>query len=200
MAKITWKPGTMLAPLPPALVSCGTAKDANMLTVAWTGIISSEPAMTYISVRPCRYSHGLISKYKEFVINLPNKHMAKATDWCGVKSGKDVNKFEVTGLTAAPCSKIKSVQVQEAPISLECKVVSVTTHGSHDMFLAQIVAVNVDDKYIDSTGKFCLEKAGLIAYAHGFYYELGKVIGKFGFSVEKPKTKKKRQLAQKKSR
>ena len=185
MTKITWKPGTLLAPVPPALISCGTLEKPNVMTAAWTGIIASDPAMTYVSIRPSRYSHQLIKESGEFVINLTHLPLVKAADWCGVKSGKNVDKFKEMGLTAAPCSKIKAPQIEEAPVSLECKVKSVTNYGTHDMFLAEIVAVDVDDKYIDEDGKLWLEKAGLIAYVHGFYYTLGLKIGKFGFSVEK---------------
>lgn len=185
MTKITWKPGTLLAPVPPALISCGTLEKPNVMTAAWTGIIASDPAMTYVSIRPSRYSHQLIKESGEFVINLTHLPLVKAADWCGVKSGKNVDKFKEMGLTAAPCSKIKAPQIEEAPVSLECKVKSVTNYGTHDMFLAEIVAVDVDDKYIDEEGKLWLEKAGLIAYVHGFYYTLGRKIGKFGFSVEK---------------
>lgn len=185
MTKITWKPGTLLAPVPPALISCGTLEKPNVMTAAWTGIIASDPAMTYVSIRPSRYSHQLIKESGEFVINLTHLPLVKAADWCGVKSGKNVDKFKEMGLTAAPCSKIKAPQIEEAPVSLECKVKSVANYGTHDMFLAEIVAVDVDDKYIDEDGKLWLEKAGLIAYVHGFYYTLGRKIGKFGFSVEK---------------
>lgn len=185
MTKITWKPGTLLAPVPPALISCGTLENPNVMTAAWTGIIASDPAMTYVSIRPSRYSHKLIKDSGEFVINLTHLPLVKAADWCGVKSGKNVDKFKEMGLTASPCSKIKAPQIEEAPVSLECKVKNVTNYGTHDMFLAEIVAVNVDDKYIDDEGKLWLEKAGLIAYVHGFYFTLGRKIGKFGFSVEK---------------
>ena len=185
MTKITWKPGTLLAPVPPALISCGTIENPNVMTAAWTGIIASDPAMTYVSIRPSRYSHKLIKDSGEFVINLTHLPLVKAADWCGVKSGKNVDKFKEMGLTASPCSKIKAPQIEEAPVSLECKVKNVTNYGTHDMFLAEIVAVNVDDKYIDDEGKLWLEKAGLIAYVHGFYFTLGRKIGKFGFSVEK---------------
>lgn len=185
MTKISWKPGTMLAPVPPALISCGTTDSPNIMTAAWTGIIASDPAMTYVSIRPSRYSHEIISKSGEFVINLTNLPLARAADWCGVKSGRNIDKFKETGLTASPCSQIKAPQIEEAPVSIECKVKSVTRYGTHDMFLAEIVAVNVDDKYLDEDGKLWLEKAGLVAYVHGFYYTLGRNLGKFGFSVDK---------------
>lgn len=196
MTKISWPAGTLLAPVPPALISSGTLENPNVMTAAWTGIVCSDPAMTYVSLRPSRYSHEIISKSGEFVINVPNLPLAKAVDFCGVKSGRNTDKFQACGITAAPSSKIKAPQVKEAPISLECKVRSVTHYGTHDMFLADIVAVNVDDAYINKQGGLNLEKAGLLAYAHGFYYTLGRQLGKFGFSVEKAKTIKKRRRMQ----
>jgi len=192
MAKITWQAGTLLAPLPPALISSGNLDNPNVMTAAWTGIICSEPVLTYVSIRPSRYSHEIISKTKEFVINVPNLALAHATDFCGVKSGRDINKFEACKITALPSSKISAPQILEAPISLECEVLEIKHYGTHDMFLAKVVAVNIDDKYLNEKGALNLEKAGLLAYAHGFYYTLGRQIGKFGFSVEKPKTIKKR--------
>ena len=192
MTKITWPAGTMLAPLPPALISSGTVEQPNVMTAAWTGIICTEPTITYVSIRPSRYSHEIISKTKEFVINVPNLALAKTTDFCGVKSGRDINKFEKCGITPLACSKISAPQIKEAPISLECEVIEVRNFGTHDMFLAKVLAVNIDDKYLNPKGALDLEKAGLLAYAHGFYYTLGRQIGKFGFSVEKPKTIKKR--------
>ncbi len=196
MTKISWPAGTLLAPVPPALISSGTLENPNVMTAAWTGIVCSDPAMTYVSLRPSRYSHEIISKSGEFVINVPNLPLAKAVDFCGVKSGRNTDKFQACGITAAPSSKIKAPQVKEAPISLECKVRSITHYGTHDMFLADIVAVNVDDAYINKQGGLNLEKAGLLAYAHGFYYTLGRQLGKFGFSVEKTKTVKKRRRMQ----
>lgn len=196
MTKISWPAGTLLAPVPPALISSGTLENPNVMTAAWTGIVCSDPAMTYVSLRPSRYSHEIISKSGEFVINVPNLPLAKAVDFCGVKSGRNTDKFQACGITAAPSSKIKAPQVKEAPISLECKVRSITHYGTHDMFLADIVAVNIDDAYINKQGGLNLEKAGLLAYAHGFYYTLGRQLGKFGFSVEKAKTIKKRRRMQ----
>ena len=187
MAKITWKPGTMLSPVPPALITSGDMKNPNVMTAAWTGIINSEPVMTYVSIRPSRYTHELVSKFKEFVINLPTAAIADAVDTVGVKSGRDVNKFALTGLTAVPSSKVKAPHIKECPISMECKVVEVKSYGTHDMFIAEVIAVEVDEKYIDDNGALNLEKANLLAYAHGFYYALGRQIGKFGFSVEKKK-------------
>lgn len=197
MAKITWRAGTLLAPLPPALISSGTIKKPNVMTAAWTGIIASDPVLTYVSIRPSRYSHEIISKTKEFVINVPNLPLLKATDFCGVKSGRDIDKFKACGLTPEKCDFVEAPQIKEAPISLECKVLSVQTYGTHDMFLAEVLAVHVDDEYISDKGALNLQKANLIAYAHGFYFALGKKLGKFGFSVEKKKTIKKRRTAAK---
>lgn len=192
MAKITWRAGTLLAPLPPALISSGTLKNPNVMTAAWTGIIASDPVITYVSIRPSRYSHEIISKTKEFVINVPNLPLLKATDFCGVKSGRDINKFKACNLSPEKCDFIAAPQIKEAPISLECKVLSVQNFGTHDMFLAEVMAVHVDDQYLSKNGALDLQKANLIAYAHGFYFALGKKLGKFGFSVEKKKTIKKR--------
>ena len=189
MTKITWKPGTMLSPLPPAMISCGSVEKPNVMTAAWTGIVSSEPAMTYVSIRPSRYSHELIKESGEFVINLTTLDLVVAADFCGVKSGRDTDKFKEMNLTAEACSEVSAPQIAESPLSLECKVKSVTNYGSHDMFLAEIVAVNVDDKYIDANGKLCLEKAGLVAYSHGHYFTLGRDLGSFGFSVNKARLK-----------
>ncbi|MDO4184122.1 MAG: flavin reductase family protein [Rhodospirillales bacterium] len=183
MTKITWKPGTLEYPLPPAMISCGTIEHPNIMTAAWTGIVNSEPPMTYVSIRPSRYSHGIIKESGEFVINLTTEQLVAAADFCGVKSGKDVNKFKEMKLTAGQCSEISAPQIVESPVSLECKVKDISSLGSHDMFLAEIVAVNVDDKYIDATGKLRLEDCNLVAYAHNAYYSLGRCLGFFGFSV-----------------
>lgn len=198
MAKVSWRPGTLMAPLPPVLVSCGTMEKPNVMTAAWTGVLCSDPTLVYVSLRPSRYSHEIISQTKEFVINLPTVALAKQVDICGVKSGRTVNKFELTGLTAAPCTKIAAPQVAESPISLECRVLEIKHLGTdmqpatHDMFLAEVLSVNVDEQYLDENNALHLEKAGLLAYAHGFYYALGKQLGKFGWSVEKDTTKRKR--------
>lgn len=173
MTKQTWKPGTMLAPLPPALITSGDMEHPNVMTAAWTGIICSDPVITYVSLRPSRYTHELVSQNKEFVINLPTWRQAEAVDTVGVKSGRDGDKFALTGLTPEPCTKVKAPQIAECPVSLECKVLEVRPFGTHDMFLAEVVAVNVDDKYIDESGALDLEKAGLIAYAHGFLLHVG---------------------------
>ncbi len=196
MSKISWKPGTMLSPVPPALISCGTLDEPNVMTAAWTGIICTDPTLVYVSIRPSRYSNEIIRKTGEFVINIPTKQLAKAVDLCGVKSGRDINKFKLTQITPIKCSKIDAPQIEESPVSIECIVKEITSFGTHDMFLAEVVAVDIDEKYLDKNNALNLQKAGLIAYAHGFYYELGKQIGKFGWSVEKPKTIKKRVLRQ----
>lgn len=197
MTKITWKAGTMLSPVPPALISCGTVENPNVMTAAWTGIICTEPTLVYVSIRPSRFSNEIIRKSGEFVINVPTVKLARAVDWCGVKSGRNVDKFKQMGLTAVKCEKISAPQIEEAPISLECRVKNITSFGTHDMFLAEVLAVNVDDKYIGEKNELNLDKAQLLAYAHGFYYALGKKIGKFGWSVEKKSTAKKRIARQK---
>ena len=194
MAKITWKAGTMLAPIPPALISCGTVENPNVMTAAWTGNICTNPPLTYVSVRPTRLSHELIKNGGDFVINLPTVALAKAVDWCGVKSGRTDDKFAAMGLTPLPCQHVKAPQIAESPVSIECKVLQIISYGSHDMFLAQVLAVQVDEAYIGKHNELNLEKAGLLAYAHGFYYALGKKIGRFGWSVEKKSTKRKRAL------
>lgn len=196
MGKIVWPAGTLLAPVPPALISSGTLDKPNVMTAAWTGIICSNPVLTYVSIRPERYSHEIISRSKEFVINVPNLPLARTTDFCGVKSGRMVDKFAACGITAAPCSAVSAPQIAEAPLSLECKVIDIRSYGTHDMFVAEVAAVNVDERYILPSGALNLEQAGLLAYAHGFYYTLGRQIGKFGFSVEKPKTVRKRRQRQ----
>ena len=198
MAKLQWKPGTLLAPAPPALITCGDMEKHNVLTAAWTGIVNSEPPMTYVSIRPQRYSPSIIKETGEFVINLPCEAIVKATDLCGVKSGRDVDKFELAGLTAEPSNLVAAPGIAECPISLECKVRQVTPLGSHDMFLADIVAVDVDPKYVDEKGALHMEKANLLAYAHGSYYGLGKALGTFGFSVRKKPLKKGRKPAKRK--
>lgn len=193
MSKKSFKPGTMLYPLPVVMVSCGDCpENYNIITVAWTGIVCSDPPMCYISVRKERYSHGIILKNKEFVINITTEQLAKATDWCGVKSGRDVNKFKEMHLKAEKAQVVNAPMIAESPLNLECKVVEIKELGSHDMFLSEIVAVNGDEKYFDpSTGLFQLNQANLITYSHGKYYSLGNKIGKFGFSVEKIKHKNK---------
>lgn len=190
MDKIMWKPGTMVYPVPPVMVSCGTSPDTyNLITIAWTGTVCSEPAMTYISVRKERHSHTLIKESGEFVINLTTEDLAFATDYCGVKSGRDIDKFSAMKLTPQASNCIATPGIAESPISIECKVTQIIELGSHDMFLAEVLCVNVDPKYLDEDGKFHLNQAKPICYSHGQYYGLTPSIGRFGFSVMKPKTK-----------
>lgn len=194
MAKTVWKGGTLLAPVPPALVTCaGSDGRPNVLTVAWTGIVCSTPPMTYVSVMPSRYSHGLITETRRFVINLPTRALARAADYCGVKSGRDTDKFADMGLAVDPSPNLGCVMLSQSPLSLECRVTDVLSLGSHDMFLTEIAGVVVDEQFIEN-GKLRLDKADIIAYAHGAYYTLGSYLGSFGFSVMKKKTaKRKRQ-------
>ncbi|HIW54357.1 MAG TPA: flavin reductase family protein [Candidatus Ruthenibacterium merdigallinarum] len=192
MSKQLWKGSTLLAPIPPALVSCGSLDAPNALTVAWTGIVCSQPPKTYISLRPERYSYGLIKQSGEFAVNLPTAAMARAVDYCGVRSGRNENKFETQGLTPAAAEGFSCPVVAEAPLSLLCRVTDVVPLGSHDMFLADIAAVLVDDALLDAAGRLDLARAGLLAYAHGEYFALGKKLGTFGFSVKKKKRAAKR--------
>ncbi|MDH6344274.1 flavin reductase (DIM6/NTAB) family NADH-FMN oxidoreductase RutF [Parabacteroides sp. PFB2-12] len=187
--KQDWKPGTLVYPLPALLVSCGSdPSDYNLITVAWTGTLCTNPPMCYISVRPERHSYQLIRENMEFVINLTTKEMAYATDWCGVNSGKDHRKFEEMGLTAGKASVVNAPIVEESPLCIECRVKEIVALGSHDMFVADVVNVLADDKYLDPvTGAFDMERANLLVYVHGKYYELGSFIGKFGWSVKKKK-------------
>ncbi len=189
MAKVTWKPGTLMAPVPPALISCAYGGKDNLITIAWTGIINSEPAKTYISVRPSRYSYDLIKNSGEFVINMPSSHIVRSIDFCGVKSGKDIDKFAACRLTREAASIVSCPMVAESPVSIECKVTEIVPLGTHDMFIADILAVHIDERYIDEKGKFHPEKCAFAAYAHGQYFALGKKIGSFGYSVKKKKAK-----------
>lgn len=190
MAKVKWKPGTLLAPVPPVLVSCSDGEVDNLITVGWTGIICSDPAKTYISLRPERYSYGIIEKSREFIINLPSSHIIRSIDFCGVRSGRTLDKFKECRLTKEAPSEVACPAVAESPVSIECKVTDIIKLGSHDMFMADIVAVNVDERYIDERGKLKIEQCSLAAYAHGSYFALGKKIGSFGYSVKKKQTKK----------
>jgi len=192
MGKVMWKPGTFLYPLPAVMVSCGTMEKSNIITVAWTGILNTNPAMVYISVRPTRYSYNLIKEQKEFVINLTTKQLAKATDWCGVKTGAKVDKFKEMKLHKEKANFVKCPMIKESPVSVECKVKEVRKLGSHDMFVAEVLAINADESYIDEKGAFDISKCDLIAYSNGHYYCLGKKIGKFGFSVRKKRRKSKK--------
>lgn len=185
--KTVWKPGTLIYPLPAVLVSCGDSpENYNLFTVAWTGTVCTDPAMCYISVRKSRHSYDLIRRTGEFVINLTTQELARATDWCGVKSGRKVDKFREMGLTPSPSSMLKAPIIEESPLSIECRVKEVLELGTHDMFLAEVVAVDADDRYIDpETGKFHLERALPIVYSHGEYFKLGESLGHFGWSVRK---------------
>lgn len=192
MDKVSFKPGTMLNPVPVVMVSCGgQTSEYNIITIAWTGIINSEPPMTYVSVRKSRHSHKIIKENGEFVINICNEELAFATDYCGVKSGKDVNKFKERKLTPVAAEMVKCPMIGEAPVNLECKVTQIISLPSHDMFMAEIVKVHADKSLINEKGKILLEEANLICYNHGEYFGLKrKPIGKFGYSIMKPKTKK----------
>lgn len=185
MSKLKWKAGTMIYPLPAVMVSCGDFNNANIITVAWTGTICTNPAMTYISIRPERYSYDIIKNTGEFVINLTTKKLARKTDFAGVKSGRDIDKFETLKLTKEKANEVGAPLIKESPVNIECEVVEIKELGSHHMFIAKVLCVDVDEKYLDKTGKLDLEKCGLIAYSHGQYYGLGENIGKFGFSVKK---------------
>ena len=188
---VNWKPGTLIYPLPAVLISCGSSEaDYNLLTISWVGTICTNPPMCYISVRPERHSYNIIKENMEFVINLTNEDMAYATDWCGVKSGKDFNKFEEMKLTPQKGEMVNAPIVKESPLCIECKVKEIIQLGSHDMFIAEVVNVQADTKYIDpETDTFMLSEAKLVAYSHGHYYKLGEEIGKFGWSVQKKKKK-----------
>lgn len=187
MAKIHWKPGTMIYPVPAVMVSCGDSKENyNIITIAWTGTICSNPPMCYISIQPKRHSYQIIKDTGEYVINLTTKELAKATDWCGVKSGRDFNKFEEMNLKPGTAKHVKAPTIIEAPVNIECKVKDIISLGSHDMFISEVLGIGADEKFFDEkTGVFKLSKARPIAYSHGIYYELGKMIGRFGYSVKK---------------
>lgn len=191
MSKVNFKPGTMIYPLPALMVSCGETPDEyNILTVAWAGTICTEPPMCYISIRKSRHSYEIIKRTKSFVLNLTTKELAKATDWCGVKSGKDINKFEEMHLTPVDAEFVKAPYIDESPLCIECEVVEIKELGSHDMFIAKVVNIDADEKYINpETNTFELEKANLLAYSHGKYYSLGEKLGFFGYSVQKKKKK-----------
>ena len=190
MAKVQWKAGTFIYPIPAVMVSCGTMEKSNIITVAWTGIINTNPAMCYISVRPERHSYNIIKENGEFVINLTTEKLAYATDWCGVKSGKDVDKFKEMKLTKESAYLVKAPLIKESPVSVECRVKQIVPLGSHDMFVAEILSIDADEKYIDEKGAFDISKCNLIAYANGGYYPLSDKVGKFGFSVMKKKKTK----------
>ena len=187
MSKVVWKPGTFVYPIPAVMVSCGNMDKSNIITVAWTGIINTNPAMCYISVRPERHSYNIIKETGEFVINLTSKNLTYATDWCGVKSGKDVDKFKEMKLTKEKSNFVNCPSIKESPVSIECKVKEIKELGSHHMFMAEVLSINADEKYIDKKGAFDISKCDLVAYANGKYFELGEQVGKFGYSVQKKK-------------
>lgn len=194
MGKQVWKAGNMVYPLPAVMVSTADKSGkSNILTIAWTGTICTNPAMVYISVRPERYSYHMLKESGEFVINLTTEQLAKATDYCGVRSGKDVDKWKEANLTPAKAEKLQYAPViEECPVNIECKVTEVKELGSHHMFLAEVLAVQIDEQYLNEKNKFELNKTGLMAYSHGEYLSLGKKIGTFGYSVKKKKTKHKK--------
>ncbi len=188
MGREVWKPGNMLYPVPAVMVSCGReGEKPNIITLAWVGNVCSDPVMLTISVRKSRYSYDIIKETGEFVVNLTNRELARACDWCGVKSGKDFDKYKEMGLTPSKSETVKAPGIAESPVSIECKVKDIVELGTHDMFVAEVTAVTVDDKYMDESGKFDLDAADLIAYSHGEYFTLGEKLGKFGFSVKKVK-------------
>jgi flavin reductase (DIM6/NTAB) family NADH-FMN oxidoreductase RutF len=191
MSKLIWKPGTMIYPLPAVMVSCGSSPDEyNILTVSWTGTICTDPAMCYISVRPSRHSYAIIKRNGEYVINLTTAALAFATDWCGVKSGKEFNKFREMNLTPVDATRVKAPMIKESPVNIECVVKEIKELGTHHMFISEVVAVNADKKYIDEeTGLFRLNDSRPLCYLHGNYYLTGEFVGKFGFSVQKKKKK-----------
>ena len=190
MSKITWKPATFEYPIPAVLVTSGTMEESNVMTAAWTGIVNTKPPMVYVSIRPERYSYNIIKENMEFVINLTNEKLTYATDWCGVKSGEKVDKFEKMHLTKEKANFVKCPTIKESPVSIECKVVEIKELGSHTMFIAEVLSIDPDDKYINEKGEFDISKCNLIAYANGGYYLLGKKIGKFGYSVQKKRKNK----------
>lgn len=189
MSKASWKPGTFIYPIPAVMVSCGTMEKSNIITVAWTGILNTNPAIVYISVRPTRYSYNLIKNQGEFVINLTTKDLVRETDWCGVKTGEKIDKFKQMNLHKEKAKFVKCPMIKESPVSVECKVIKTEELGSHTMFMAEVLAINANDKFINEKGAFDISKCDLISYANGGYYSLGKKLGKFGFSVQKKKRK-----------
>ena len=193
MARQNFKAGTLLAPLPAVMVSVGDMENSNIITIGWTGILSSDPARTYVSVRPSRHSHKMISESGEFVINLTTEELARATDYCGVYTGAKVDKFEKCNLTKIESNCVKAPTIAESPLSLECRVFQVINSGTHDIFMADILNVSCRDELLDEKGRICFERAGLIAYSHGEYFSLGKKVGRFGYSTDKKRcTTKKR--------
>ena len=191
-SKIKWKGSTLLAPVPPVMVTCGDMENSNIITIAWTGIVNTHPPMTYISVRPSRHSYELIKESGEFAINLVPKELVKKADFCGIYTGKKVNKFEKCGFGKQKATEVACPLIKESPMSLECKVKEIIPLGTHDMFLAEIVAVDVEPELLDEKGKLRLDRARLTAFAHGEYFEIGKKIDDFGCSVKAKKSKGKK--------
>lgn len=191
--KQNWRPGTMIYPLPAVLVSCGaTPEEYNLFTAAWTGTLCSDPAMCYVSIRPERYSYEIVKRNMAFTLNLTTRQMARATDWCGVRSGRDYDKWKESGLTPVKGETVAAPYIEQSPVNIECRVRDILHLGTHDMFIAQVMNVIADDKFINpETGALDLQSADLITYCHGHYYGLGDEIGHFGWSVRKKKTDKK---------
>ncbi len=187
MARKSLKAGALTAPLPPVIVTVGTGESSNMITIAWTGILATHPPRTYISVRPSRHSYAMLKESGEFVINLPSADMARKVDYVGIYTGAKVDKFAVTGLTPVPSEHVSAPTVEECPVAIECRVCDVIPMGTHDVFVADILGITVDEKIMDKDGKLCFEGANLLAYAHGEYFALGERIGSFGFSTKKEK-------------
>lgn len=192
LSKQHWKGSVLLAPVPPVLVSCGTLEHPNILTIAWTGVLNTHPPMVSISVRPTRYSYPILMKQQEFVINLPTSSLCRETDFCGCRSGKDIDKFAACHFTPEPAQTVAAPLIAECPVNLECKIQTTQPLGTHVLMLAEITAVNVEERYVDSKGKLNLQQMGLLAYAHGEYFTLGRKLGDFGFSVRKKKKTSKR--------
>lgn len=195
MARQYWRPSNMLYPVPPVMISCADEDGkSNIMTAAWAGTICSDPVMVSVSIRPERYSHGIISRTREFVINLTTQELARAADFCGVRSGREVDKFALLHLTKFPSRRVKAPSIGESPVCLECVVEKIEKLGTHDLFIARVVQVSVDERYLDEKGRFALEDAGLVAYVHGAYLSLGKKLGTFGFSVRKKRGGRKNDL------
>ena len=190
MAKITWKGSTLLAPVPPVMVTCGDMEKSNIITVGWTGIINTHPPRVSIAVRPTRHSYQIIKDSGEFIIHLTPASLIRECDYCGIYTGAKVDKFAKTGLHKASASVVACPIIEECPLALECKVIDVLPQGTHDLFLAEVVAVDVEDSILDENGKLCMDRAGLAAYAHGEYFALGEKLGTFGFSAAKKKKRK----------
>ena len=193
MARQSWKPGNMLYPLPAVMVSCQReGEKPNIITLAWVGTVCSDPAMVSVSIRPERYSYDIIRETGEFVINLTTEDLLYATDYCGVKSGRDIDKFQEMNLTPLPSEKIAAPGIAQSPVCIECKVKNILELGTHTMFVAEVVAITVDEAYLEENGRFALNDSGLIAYSHGTYFSLGEALGTFGYSVKKAKIRKKK--------